>query len=349
MKIGQRTVGPGLPPYIIAELGVNHDGSIDRALHLTRLAAQAGADAIKLQFFRADLLMSRASRLATYQKDAGEKDPAEMLRRLELDVPAMARVIALAHELGIHAIVTIFSVPLIAEGSAPPWDAFKTASPDIIHRPLLDGLMSRGKPMIISTGTSTLAEVERALDWLRPAASRVAVLQCVSSYPAPDEAAGLGAMCDLARIFPGPVGYSDHTPHEETGGLAVAAGACVLEKHLTHSRGASGPDHAASLEVEGFTRYVQLARRAFAMLGDGLKRVHAVEADVRAVSRQSIVAARSLHAGETLRVDDLCFKRPGTGLEPWMIPQVLGRRVARDIDADTPLTIADLANDVPPT
>lgn len=339
MKIAHREIGPGRAPYVIAEIGVNHDGSVERALELTRAARGAGADAVKLQLFRADLLMSRGARLAAYQKSAGERDPVEMLRRLELSAEQMKPVVELAHELGLHAIVTCFSVELVAEAQTLGWDAYKTASPDIVHRPLLGALVGTGRPVIISTGASTIDEVKRALEWLRPARERTAVLQCVSSYPTSIEHAELGGVGALAGVFDGPIGYSDHTAEESTGAEAVRAGACVLEKHLTYGRGAAGPDHAASLEPAMFARYVRAARSAEYGVArrEKAKRVLAIEEDVRRVSRQSIVTRGELPAGRVLRREDVTFKRPGTGLAPFRLDEVIGRRLMRAVEADVPV------------
>ncbi len=345
--------GPHLAPYIIAELGVNHDGSVERALALTDAAADAGASAIKLQLFDADLLMSRASTLAAYQARAGEHDPLAMLRRLQLSLDDMAPVVQRAHARNLHAIVTVFSEQLVALSARLSWDAYKTASPDIVHRPLLEALSATGKPLILSTGAATLCEVARAIDWLAHARDRVALLQCVSSYPTPMDQAQIGGIASLARLFAGPIGYSDHTEGVETGARAVRAGACILEKHVTYSRAAQGPDHAASLEPPALSEYVARAREAWAQArAQGVqwpapeKAVQPIERDVRRVSRQSLVATRALRAGESLTRADLACKRPGTGLAPWLLAEVLGRRAARDIAPDTPLVPADL--DGPP-
>lgn len=362
MKIGDREIGPGHPAYVIAEIGVNHDGSEEQALALVDAAADAGADAVKFQWFDAEMLMSRASRLASYQAAAGERDPLAMLRRVELAPESMARAAARARARGLHAIVTVFSHPLVEAAERVGWDAYKTASPDIINKPLLLALGATGRPLIVSTGAADLAETLRAREWLSRAlaAGRLAFLQCVSSYPAKPENAALGGIIALESALDAPVGYSDHTAAEDTGELAAALGACVLEKHLTHSRAAAGPDHAASLEPDGFARYTELARAVARMdragraaltdrakrdvrCGAVEKRVLDCEHDVRAVSRQSVVAARALRQGERIGPADVTIKRPGVGLPPCRLEATVGRTVARDIEADMPVTAEDLA------
>lgn len=359
MKIGPREIGPGAPVYIIAELGVNHDGSAERAMELVEAAAGAGADAIKLQLFRTDLLMSRAAKLAAYQRAAGERDPVSMLRRLELPVEEMGPLVARAHGLGMGAIVTVFSVELVAAAQGLAWDAYKTASPDVTNRPLLAALMATGRPLIVSTGAAEADEVARAVGWLEGAAGRLALLQCVSCYPTAAADAAVGAMAALRGSggFAGPVGYSDHTAEVDTGAVAAELGACILEKHFTYDRRTAGPDHAASLEPAEFRAYAELARDASLLrlrLGEGApskpdprwgdphKRVLACERDVRAVSRQSVVARRAIGAGEVLRREDLTVKRPGTGVPPWRLEEVVGRRAARAVEADMPLNEDDL-------
>jgi len=256
MRIGQRPIGLDHPPYVIAEIGVNHDGEVSRALELTDAAAEAGADAVKLQYFETDRLMSKAAKLAAYQQAAGETDPISMLRRLELTLDEMALVVERAHARGIHAIVTVFSTELVEPAETLAWDAYKTASPDIVNRPLLEALAATGKPMIVSTGASTLDEVVRAVGWLDSARNRLALLQCVSSYPAPEMA--LGGIKAIGQATGLPVGYSDHT-RDFSGCFAVAFGACMLEKHITYDRKAVGPDHRASLLLAQFGTYVSNA------------------------------------------------------------------------------------------
>jgi N,N'-diacetyllegionaminate synthase len=221
------------------------------------------------------------------------------------------------------------------------WDAYKTASPDIINRPLLEALAATGKPLIVSTGASTLDEVTRGVGWLARTRDRLAVLQCVSSYPAPAEA--LGGVGAIARATGLVTGYSDHTPGTGTGASAVGVGAAILEKHLTYDTRAQGPDHAASLDGAGMTSYVAaLPDRVPPIAGVGEKRVLDCERDVREVSRQSLVATRDLTKGEVITPADLTIKRPGTGIEPFRMGEVVGAAVARPVEADLPLTPADL-------
>lgn len=350
IHIGGRLVGAGEPPFVIAELGVNHDGSLERALALVDLAADAGADAIKLQFFKTDRLMSAASKLAAYQSQAGETDPLLMLRRLEMPIGDLETIADRAHERGLAAIVTVFSTELVPIAARVSWDAYKSASPDVVHRPLLEAMAGTGKPLIVSTGAATGDEVARARAWLDEAVGRLAFLHCISSYPTLPEHAHLNMIGDVARLTaPCPAGYSDHTPTVETGAMARARGATILEKHFTDDRTRPGPDHAASLEPEDFARFVRAARGEIGivpddrLLGESTKRPIGCEEDVRRVSRQSLVAVRDLEPGEVLARADLTVKRPGTGLEPFEIERVIGRRVVRAVRGDHPIAAADLS------
>ena len=337
-----RTVfpGDGNDPFVIAEIGVNHDGDPERAMELVDLAAGVGADAVKLQWFQASSLVSSSAGLVQYQREQGEVDAAAMLRRLELEPGTMGSLLERAHARGMAAIVTVFSHQHVGEAAAMDWDFFKTASTDLVNRPLLEALARDGRPLIISTGCSELEEISEALRWV--AGRTTALLHCVSSYPTPPEHAALAGIGVLAESFPLPVGYSDHTGGWETGGLAVAAGATILEKHLTWSRSAPGPDHACSLEPEEFKRYVDHARQARRMLGEHSKHVLPIEMAVREGARQSIVACRDLHAGDVLVADDLATMRPGTGLRPALLPDLLGRRLVRDVEAGVLLEMDDL-------
>ena len=329
------------PPrvLVIAEVGVNHDGDADLAASLIEAAADAGADAVKFQLFRPDRLLSKDARLAGYQ-DGKAADARTLLDGLALSIDALKRLKGAAHARGLRFIVTPFSLADVADLRAVGVDAVKIASPDAVNTPLLDAAARLGVPMLISTGTCEIDELDAAADVVRPTGG--ALLQCVSAYPTPDADAALGGIAALAARFGVPVGYSDHTIAEDTGALAVAAGAVVLEKHLTHDRGAAGPDHAASLDPAGFGRYVAAVRRAEAMLGPTVKRRLDVERDVAAVSRQSVCTTWDLPAGHVLTRDDLAVKRPGTGIPAANLNVLVGRTLARPVEADRVLHQDDI-------
>ncbi len=346
MRIGTRAIGMSEPPYVIAEIGVNHDGAVARALELVDAAREAGADAVKVQYFRADLLIGGAVRPAAYQRRSGEHDVRAMLRRLELPPEAIGEIVDRAHDRGLHAICTVFSTALVASVSPLGLDAIKSASPDIVHRPLLLEMLRSGLPMIVSTGASTMEEVARAVGWLAPARGRLCLLHCVSAYPA--LCAQVGAVGTLRRAFADiPIGYSDHAPAGDAsaGVLARRYGACIFERHLTWNRDAAGPDHAASDDPGQLARYIEQihACEPDASLTDFAdKEVLDSEREVRLLSRQSVVAARDLPAGHAIDEGDLTIKRPGSGVEPWRLDELLGRRLRRPVARDMPVAWEDV-------
>jgi N-acetylneuraminate synthase/N,N'-diacetyllegionaminate synthase len=322
---------------VIAEIGVNHDGSLDRALKLVRIASFCGADAVKLQIFRADALMHGSSSFATYQKAQTQaRDPAAMLRQYELPPAHVRRIVDAIREHSLIPIATPFSLPDVDAISDLNLPAIKLASPDLVNHPLLLRAAALGKPLLISTGAATVDEVTDAVTCLRDCGATFALLHCISSYPTADADANLCWITELADRFDSvPIGYSDHTTDPMAGALAVAAGARIIEKHLTYDRAAPGPDHAASADGDQFADYVRLIRRAECLRGLPGKRLLDAEQDVRRVSRQSLVLSRALRAGEALRADHLMIQRPGTGIPAACFQRVLHRRAARALQAGT--------------
>ncbi len=330
--IGGRGIGGDQPTYVIAELGVNHDGSVERALELTRIAKQSGADAVKLQLFDPDLLLSAEAELAKYQEDAAD-DPHAMLRALQLDVDEMLQVKAEAHALGLGFIVTPFSMESVDDMRRLDPDAVKIASPDCVNTPLVEAMQTLGKPMIISTGASEHAELVSMLPMYRR--TPCVLLDCISSYPIPREVIETTLPRDLRRLgFL--MGYSDH---EDAGDLRSGVMAveidrvCMIERHLTYDRHAAGPDHAASLDPQQMTKYIDLIREhelQFPMT----ESVPECERDVRRVSRQSVCAVRDLVAGHVITRDDLTVKRPGTGVPAAQLNAIIGKELKRDVKAN---------------
>jgi N,N'-diacetyllegionaminate synthase len=333
-QIETRIIGRGRPTMIVAELGVNHDGDVQRALDMVAAAGACGADAVKLQIFRATALMHASSSLADYQKQRTKaENPIEMLRKYELPDADLRRVVQRVRELKMVPLATPFSPRDVETTESLRLAAIKIASPDLVNRPLLERAAATCKPLLISTGAATLDEVATTVGWLRAWKSQFVLLHCVSAYPTPDEHANLCWMGEIARQFDCPVGYSDHTSNASSGALAVAGGACIIEKHLTYDRAAKGPDHAASADPQQFERYVKRIREAETLRGTPGKKILPIEQDVRQVSRQSLVLRRSLQPGETLRNEDLTVQRPGTGLSAALINQAVGRRMARAVSA----------------
>jgi len=340
VRIGERPVGDGARVLIVAEAGVNHDGLLDRALRLADAAADAGADVVKFQMFRAAELVTATAATATYQQAGGVRSQRELLARLELSDSDFACLAAHCRARSIEFLVTPFSLPDVDRLLALHVRALKIASPDLANPPLLRRAAETGLPLIVSTGAATADEIAQAVGQLRGwgAADRLILLHCVSGYPAPLDAANLRAIGTLRRTFGVPAGFSDHTRSTAIAGWAVAAGACLLEKHFTLDRHAGGPDHAASLDPAELAGYVHAARAAEAALGAGVLGMSPIEADVRTVARQSVVSAVAIPAGTALTTQMLTVKRPGGGIEPGRLETLLGRRAATDIPADTVLT-----------
>jgi sialic acid synthase SpsE len=261
-----------------------------------------------------------------------------MLQQYELSPDDLKTVIDAIRDRDMLPIATPFSlddVKLIDQFGLP---AVKIASPDLVNRPLLQHATQLGKPLLISTGASTMSEIETSVAWLRDWKIPFALLHCISSYPTPNHDANLCWITELAARFQVPIGYSDHTSDLLAGPLAVAAGAQIIEKHLTYDRTAEGPDHAASFDPEQFRQYVSLIRQADQLRGTPGRRVLPIEQDVRKVSRQSLVLRRALNPGELLREEDLTIQRPGTGIPAADLSKVIGRKLTQPLPAGTLLT-----------
>ena len=316
---------------------MNHNGSLDLALRLADAAKASGADAVKFQTFRADLIATRSAHKAPYQErtTAHAESQFEMLQRLELDAAAHRRLIDHCRQIGIQFLSSPFdaqSADLLATMDVP---LYKVPSGEITNLPFLQHLARKGRPLILSTGMSTLGEVEEAVNVLQAAgASKLTLLHCVTEYPAPYAEVNLRAMHTLRSAFGLPVGYSDHAPGIDIAIAAVALGAEVIEKHLTLDRSLPGPDHAASLEPSELQQMVVAIRHVEAALGTGIKAPAPCELPNLWVARKSVVAARLLPAGHQLRIGDLDIKRPGNGLAPKLLPELIGRTLRAGLAKD---------------
>lgn len=349
--------------FVIAEAGVNHNGSLDRATQLVEAAKQAGADAVKFQTFKADNLVCKSTEKAEYQKQTSGSDENqfEMLRRLELSESDHEQLIAHCKAQDIQFLSSPFDSPSLALLTKRfELETVKLGSGEITNAPLLLEIARAECSLILSTGMSSLDEVQQALGVLafgyltsstEPSMARfseafnssagkaclqekVTLLHCTTEYPAPYQDINLKAMDTLRDAFAVPVGYSDHSEGLAISLAAVARGAIVIEKHFTLDRNLPGPDHKASLEPAELKRLVEGIRQIEAGLGDGVKRLMPSEISNREVVRKSLVAAQPVKKGERFSEANLAVKRPGTGVQPIHYWQWLGREAERDYEAD---------------
>lgn len=325
--------------YVIAEAGVNHNGSLEMAHLLVEQAASAGADAVKFQTFVPDLLVTHDAQLAQYQAQrvTSANSQHDMVQALTLSPAAHAELRDHARTLGVDFLSTAFDLPsldLLVSLGVP---LLKVPSGELTNLPFLRAIGRQGLDVVVSTGMASLDEVIAALDALHAAGlaqDRATVLHCTTAYPAAMPTVNLRAMLTMRDRLGVPVGYSDHTEGIEVATAAVGMGATVIEKHLTLSRLLPGPDHAASLEPAEFAALVRAIRNVSACLGDGIKVQHADEVANAGVARRSIVAARAIRAGEVLSHENLTTKRPATGMSPMLWDRVIGTLATRDYAAD---------------
>ncbi len=335
---------PPPAPYLVAEAGVNHDGSVADAHALIDLAADAGAEAVKFQTFEPAALVSNTAAAAAYQTArTGATTQAEMLAQYVLPAEAWPELRDHAVERGVDFLSTAFDFASLDLVCGLGVHALKLGSGELTNRTLIEEVGRRGLPVLCSTGMGTMAEVGDALGWLGSSGEDsppVALLHCVSSYPAPLDQANLRAMVSMRERFGVPAGWSDHTVGAVSAIAAVALGAVVLEKHVTLDVTRSGPDHAASAGPETFAAYVEAVRGAHAALGDGSKRPMPAEVENVHVVRRSWHAARDLRAGATLLESDLLALRPEVGVPA--AEDIVGRTLAEDVPAGHPVRPAQV-------
>jgi len=342
MRIGDQLVGDGHPTYVIAEIGVNHNGILEYALELIDAAVAAGADAVKFQKRKLDSLYPQK-----YLEDAntGEKNLnylLPILQRVELPDQDYYRIVEYCHEKDVTFLCSAFdpeSADFIDELGVP---AFKVASADMINLPLLDHLVAKRKPMIVSTGMSRMEEVKISVNFLKERGAEFTLLHCNSAYPAAFEDINLRFM-DQLRQFGVPVGYSGHERGIAISTVASALGAAIIERHITLDRTMEGPDHAASLEPHGFKKMVRDIHQVTMALGTGEEKYMSMgEILNREVLAKSLVAARRIEPGEKITPKMVAVKGPGQGLSPQRYMDLIGRTAERPIEAEEPFLERDL-------
>lgn len=324
--------------YIIAEAGVNHNGSLKQAKEMVNKAQEAGADAIKFQTFKSERVVSSLAPKAAYQvENTGSADESqlEMVKRLELSFDDFLELQVFSKEKGIQFLSTPFdleSIEFLNQLDMPFW---KLPSGEVTNYPYLVRIAQTHKDIVMSTGMCTLDEIREALAVLREnGAGKIALLHCNTEYPTPMEDVNLKAMEILRKEFDTPIGYSDHTKGIEVPIAAVAMGATIIEKHFTLDRNMEGPDHKASLEPFELKAMVQAIRNIEKAIGNGDKKPTSSEIKNMAIARKSIVAGQPIKKGEIFTEKNITTKRPGTGISAMRWRQVLGQRATRDFAED---------------
>lgn len=330
---------------IIAEAGVNHNGSLDIAKQLVDEAVDAGVDIIKFQTFKADKLVSKDAKKAEYQKqNIGDSDDSQyqMLKKLELSESDHRELVAYCHQKGIRFWSTAFDIESIDFLHSLELGLWKIPSGEITNYPFIKKIALLHEPVIMSTGMCDEDDIRNALDVLLKnglTKDQITILHCNTQYPTPMKDVNLKAMLTIKHDFETAVGYSDHTRGIEVPIAAVALGAEVIEKHFTLDRNMAGPDHKASLEPQELKAMVQAIRNIESALGTGIKQVSESERGNISVARKSIVASTYIKKGETLTDSNLSVKRPGTGISPMLWETVVGTKATKDYQPDDQIQI----------
>jgi len=348
IDMDNKRIGPGHPVFIIAEAGVNHNGELELAKKMIDEAKEAGADAIKFQTFKAERLVTQDTDKALYQKESAQSNETqyEMLKRLELSENAHRVLFDYASKKDIIFLSTPFD-----EVSADFLEnlgvaAFKVSSTDLTNVPFLIYLAGKRLPILLSTGMSGLQEIADSVNAIKETGNnRIVLFQCTSNYPTKPEDANLKVINTLADNFALNVGFSDHTIGPYAAVLAVALGASVIEKHFTLNKNLSGPDHKMSAEPAEFNEMVRMIRLSEKLLGSEEKFISAKEKKVAAVARKSLVAKKAIKAGTKITAEMISVKRPGTGIKPANLYDIIGKIAAQDIEANQVLSNNDIRSE----
>lgn len=336
VKVGSRLVGPGEPCYIIAEIGLNHNGKVELAKRLIDEAVKAHVDAVKFQKRTINKLLIREWLVKPYGgPNSFGATYGEHRQNLELSDQDWHTIAEYSMEKGIDFFASPWDLESADFLATLPMVAMKLASADVTNLPLVEHVSKKGFPVILSTGMSTMEEIDEAVQTIAPYTQELILLHCISAYPFDNQYANLKVIQTLRKHFPYPIGYSGHEKSGIVVSLgAVALGACIIERHFTLDRTMRGPDHAASLEPEGMSRLVESIRKLEDAFGDGRKEILEIEKPSREKLAKSIVSARQIRKGSRIGPDDLTVKSPGTGLKPKYIPSLIGKVARKDIPED---------------
>lgn len=337
VKIGTQYVGPGFPTFMIAEIGNNHNGDLEIAKQLIVKAKEAGCHAVKFQRRTLDQVFTKEALDAPYNTpNSLGATYGEHRAKLEIDRNGFLELRTLAKQLDLVFFCTPFDHASVKFLEDIGVDAYKIASFDVTNIPLLEDVAKRNRPIILSTGMSTMEEVDEAVSTILKYNNRLVILHCVSIYPTPDEKLDLSVITAMKRRYaPLPIGYSGHETDYLPTIIATSMGAHVIERHFTLAKDMKGPDHKLSLTPEEMAECMKNIKRIEVMLGEGVKHVEADEYKTRSKHSKSLVAAVKIPAGTKITPDMLTIKSPGSGLKPNLVHKIIGKIAKKDIEGDT--------------
>lgn len=328
--------------FIIAEIGVNHNGSVELAKKMIKSASDCGVDAVKFQTFVSEDLVSENAKTAEYQeKNTNENSQLEMLKKLELSYEDFFELKKYAENCGVMFLSSPFDFKSVDLLEKLDVSLYKLGSGELTNFELIDYVLKTKKPLILSTGMATLDEIKETYDFIENKDGLV-ILHCITGYPTSFEEANLNFIKTLQKELDVPIGFSDHSPGIELPIAAVALGACVVEKHFTLDKTLEGPDHKASLNPEEFKAMVDAIRNVELAMGDGIRKFSENERDIKKVARKSIILNKDIKKGTVLKKDMLSIKRPGTGIEPKYLNEVIGKVANKDLNSSAILQWEDL-------
>lgn len=331
MKYGEEST------FIIAEIGVNHNGSIELAKNMIKSASRCGVDAVKFQTFRSEDLVTENAKTADYQqKNANESSQLEMLKKLELTFEDFKELKDYASKCNVMFISSPFDINSVDLLENLNVSLYKLGSGELNNFELIDYVQKTNKPMILSTGMATLDEIKETYDFIENKENLI-ILHCITGYPTSFEEANLNFIKTLQSEFDVPIGFSDHSPGIELPIAAVALGACVVEKHFTLDKTLEGPDHKASLNPVEFKAMVDAIRNVEIAMGDGVRKFSENELEIKKIARKSIILNEDVSKGRSIEKKMLAIKRPGTGIAPKYLNQVIGRKVNQDLNKNAVL------------
>lgn len=328
--------------FIIAEIGVNHNGSVNLARKMIKSASECGVDAVKFQTFVSEDLVTKDAKTAKYQEDNANEDfQLEMLKKLELSFDDFLELKEYAEECGVMFLSSPFDFKSVDLLEKLDVSLYKLGSGELTNFELIDYILKTNKPLILSTGMATFEEIKETYDYIENK-NNLIILHCITGYPTSFEEANLNFIKTLQNELDVPIGFSDHSPGIELPIAAVALGACVVEKHFTLDKTLEGPDHKASLNPDEFKSMVSAIRNVEVAMGDGIRKFSENESEIKKIARKSIILNEDVEAGIIIKKEMLSIKRPGTGISPKEINNVVGMKSVKCLKAGTILKWGDL-------